>query len=226
MLARSRAVLASTRPDAVIHEMTDLTGASDLRHFDRVFATSNQLRTKGTDILLTAARETGVRRFVAQSYCGWPYARVGGAIKTEADALDPDPPAELPHNVECDPISRTNRHRFGAARRYCIALRLVLWTRHRDAGKRRAGAATQPTDPADRRRFRLVVVRACRRCRRGDSQGNRTRQGPGASTISQTMTLPRSGIGFRRLPTSSVRSGRIICRHGLPAWSPATTWFR
>jgi nucleoside-diphosphate-sugar epimerase len=90
-----RAVLASTRPDAVIHEMTDLTGASDLRHFDRVFATSNQLRTKGTDILLTAARETGVRRLVAQSYCGWPYARVGGAIKTEADALDPDPPAEL-----------------------------------------------------------------------------------------------------------------------------------
>lgn len=94
-----RAVLASTRPDAVIHEMTDLTGASDLRHFDRVFATSNQLRTKGTDILLTAARETGVRRLVAQSYCGWPYARVGGAIKTEADALDPDPPAELRTNT-------------------------------------------------------------------------------------------------------------------------------
>ncbi|MGH6704268.1 MAG: NAD-dependent epimerase/dehydratase family protein [Bradyrhizobium sp.] len=87
--------LAATRPDAVIHEMTDLTGASDLRHFDRVFATSNQLRTKGTDILLTAAREAGVRRFVAQSYCGWPYARVGGAIKTEADALDPEPPSEL-----------------------------------------------------------------------------------------------------------------------------------
>ena len=60
-----------------------------------MFATSNQLRTKGTDILLTAARETGVKRFIAQSYCGWPYARVGGAIKTEADALDPDPPAEL-----------------------------------------------------------------------------------------------------------------------------------
>ena len=90
-----KAALASTRPDAVVHEMTDLAGASVLRHFDRVFATSNQLRTKGTDILLTAARETGVRRFVAQSYCGWPYARVGGAIKTEADALDPDPPLEL-----------------------------------------------------------------------------------------------------------------------------------
>lgn len=92
--AAIRAALASIRPDAVVHEMTDLSGATDLRHFDRVFASSNALRTKGTDILLTAARETGVKRLVAQSYCGWPYARVGGAVKTEADALDPDPPAE------------------------------------------------------------------------------------------------------------------------------------
>ena len=49
----------------------------------------------GTDHLLTAARDVGVKRFVAQSYCGWPYARMGGSVKTEADALDPDPPAEF-----------------------------------------------------------------------------------------------------------------------------------
>ncbi len=94
------AVLGSTRPDAVIHEMTNLAGATDLRNFDRTFAGSNQLRTRGTDILLAAARESGVRRFVAQSYCGWPYARIGEAIKTEADALDPDPPAELRATLE------------------------------------------------------------------------------------------------------------------------------
>ena len=94
------AVMGSTRPDAVIHEMTNLAGATDLRNFDRTFAGSNELRTKGTDILLAAARESGVKRFVAQSYCGWPYARVGGAIKTEADALDPDPPAELRATLE------------------------------------------------------------------------------------------------------------------------------
>jgi len=87
--------LRSTRPDAIIHQMTDLTGASDLRRFERAFAGSNRLRTEGVDILLKAAREVGVKRFVAQSFCGWPYAREGGAIKTEADALDPDPPAEL-----------------------------------------------------------------------------------------------------------------------------------
>ena len=87
------AVMGSTRPDAVIHEMTNLAGATDLRNFDRTFAGSNQLRTRGTDILLAAARESGVTRFIAQSYCGWPYARIGDAIKTEADPLDPDPPA-------------------------------------------------------------------------------------------------------------------------------------
>jgi nucleoside-diphosphate-sugar epimerase len=92
--AAIRAKLALIRPDAVVHEMTDLSGATDLRHFDRVFARSNELRTKGTDILLTAAREAGVKRLVAQSYCGWPYARDGGAIKTEVDTLDPDPPAK------------------------------------------------------------------------------------------------------------------------------------
>ncbi|CAM5372480.1 Aurachin B dehydrogenase [Afipia felis] len=90
-----RAALASSRPDAVIHEMTDLSGTTDLRHFSKVFAKSNQLRTKGTDILLAAARESGVKRIVAQSFCGWPFARTGGAIKTESDALDPEPPAEL-----------------------------------------------------------------------------------------------------------------------------------
>jgi nucleoside-diphosphate-sugar epimerase len=50
--------------------------------------------------LLAAAREAGVRRFIAQSFCGWPYARNGVAIKTEADELDPDPPEELRPTLE------------------------------------------------------------------------------------------------------------------------------
>ncbi|MET0675501.1 MAG: NAD-dependent epimerase/dehydratase family protein [Bradyrhizobium sp.] len=93
--AAIQAAVASATPDVVIHQMTDLAGASDLRHFDRTFAASNRLRTEGLDLLLAAAREAGARRFIAQSYCGWPYARTGGAVKTEADALDPDPPAEM-----------------------------------------------------------------------------------------------------------------------------------
>jgi nucleoside-diphosphate-sugar epimerase len=79
------------RPEVVIHEMTALAGKMDLRHFDRWFATTNELRTKGTDILLRAARQAGARRLIAQSYSGWPAIREGGAVKAEEDPLDPDP---------------------------------------------------------------------------------------------------------------------------------------
>jgi 2-alkyl-3-oxoalkanoate reductase len=115
------AVMGSTRPDAVIHEMTELAGATDLRNFDRTFARSNQLRTRGTDILLAAAQENGVRRFVAQSYCGWPYARIGEAIKTEADPLDPDPPVELRATLEA--IRYVERAVTGSANPEGIVLR-------------------------------------------------------------------------------------------------------
>jgi len=80
--------------------MTDLAGVTDLRHFDRAFANSNRLRTRGTDLLLTAAREAGVQRFIAQSFCGWAFARTGSSIKAETDELDPDPPQELRRTLE------------------------------------------------------------------------------------------------------------------------------
>ena len=97
--AIGRAVQAA-KADAIVHEMTDLKGVSDLRHFDRVFAVSNRLRTEGTDHLLAAARQTGVKRLVAQSFCGWPFARVGGAIKLEDDPLDPEPPRQLRRTLD------------------------------------------------------------------------------------------------------------------------------
>jgi len=80
------------QPEVIVHEMTALTGVTDLRRFDRSFAFTNRLRTEGTDNLIAAAMATGVGRVVAQSYCGWPYARTGGPIKQESDPLDPSPP--------------------------------------------------------------------------------------------------------------------------------------
>jgi nucleoside-diphosphate-sugar epimerase len=85
------AAVTAARPDAVIHELTALAGTSSLRNFDRSFALTNRLRTEGTDHLLAGARAAGARRFVAQSYAGWPYARTGGPVKTEDDPLDPTP---------------------------------------------------------------------------------------------------------------------------------------
>lgn len=115
------AMLQSVKPDAVIHEMTSLANTTDLRNFDRTFAGSNRLRTEGTDILLAAAREAGVKRFIAQSYCGWPYARTGDAIKTEADALDPDPPAQLRATLQA--IQHVEKTVTGSIRPEGIVLR-------------------------------------------------------------------------------------------------------
>jgi nucleoside-diphosphate-sugar epimerase len=86
-----REAVAAARPEAIAHEATALARMTDFKHFDRSFAPTNRLRTEGTDALLAAAREVGVRRFVAQSYAGWPYARNDGAVKTEEDPLDPTP---------------------------------------------------------------------------------------------------------------------------------------
>ena len=49
-----------------------------MRHVDKVFAMTNRLRTEGTDHLLAAGQAVGVRRVVAQSYAGWPFARTAG----------------------------------------------------------------------------------------------------------------------------------------------------
>src|SRR4051794_30020203 len=44
--------VAAAEPDAVIHQMTELSGKLSLRRFDHTFAVTNQLRTTGTDNLL------------------------------------------------------------------------------------------------------------------------------------------------------------------------------
>jgi nucleoside-diphosphate-sugar epimerase len=94
------AAIGAARPDAIVHELTELKGMSDLRKFDRAFATSNRLRTAGTDYLLAAARDCSVKRLIAQSFCGWPYARTGGYVKTEEDPLDPNPPEEMRRTLD------------------------------------------------------------------------------------------------------------------------------
>ena len=87
--------VAAAQPDAIVSQMTALSGLSDLRRFERAFALTNRLRTEGTEHLLDAARATGVERVIVQSYAGWPYARTGGPAKAEGDPLDPHPPKQM-----------------------------------------------------------------------------------------------------------------------------------
>jgi nucleoside-diphosphate-sugar epimerase len=87
-------VVDGAQPDVIVHELTAIT-SMNTRRFDRDFALTNRLRTEGTDNLLAAGRAVGVERFAAQSFSGWPYARTGGAIKSEEDPLDPAPAREM-----------------------------------------------------------------------------------------------------------------------------------
>lgn len=82
--------VCDAKPNVVVHEMTAIT-SNDFRHFDRMFAATNRLRTEGTDNLLNAARAAGVRRVVAQSFCGWTSPATGTRLATETDPLDSSP---------------------------------------------------------------------------------------------------------------------------------------
>ena len=86
------AVVAQARPDAIIYQATALTGRGFSRNMDRGFAATNELRTRGTDILLAVAREKGVPRFIGQSFAPFRYAHTGGPVKDENDPLVADPP--------------------------------------------------------------------------------------------------------------------------------------
>jgi nucleoside-diphosphate-sugar epimerase len=88
------AAVCEARPDVIVHQLTAI-GSVGMRSFDRDFATTNRLRTEGTDHLLSAGRAAGVPRFVAQSYTSWPYARTGGSVKHEEDPLDPRPARQM-----------------------------------------------------------------------------------------------------------------------------------
>jgi nucleoside-diphosphate-sugar epimerase len=87
--------VAAAAPEIVVHQLTAIQGAVNPRRLDRDFLETNKLRTEGTDHLLQAARTAGARRFVAQSFAPWVYARIGGPIKTEDDPIETDPPASV-----------------------------------------------------------------------------------------------------------------------------------
>jgi 2-alkyl-3-oxoalkanoate reductase len=89
--------VASAEPEAIVHELTALSGPMsmrDARHPERFKGAimTNRLRTQGTDHLLAAGRAVGARRFVAQSFGAFRFARTGAPVQSEDDPLDPDAP--------------------------------------------------------------------------------------------------------------------------------------
>ena len=103
------AVLAAA-PEVILHEMTALAELKSLRNPDKLFAVTNELRAKGTDNLLAAAKQAGTRRVIAQGYAGAGPDKRSGGLKTEEDLSDWRPirsfvqaPAAIRHVEEAVP---------------------------------------------------------------------------------------------------------------------------
>jgi 2-alkyl-3-oxoalkanoate reductase len=97
--------MASAEPEVIVHELTALSGKMsirDARHPERFRGAimTNRLRTEATDHLLAAGGAVGARRFVAQSFGAFRFARAGGPVLTEDDPLDLDPSGVLQPGLE------------------------------------------------------------------------------------------------------------------------------
>jgi nucleoside-diphosphate-sugar epimerase len=88
--------VASADPEVIVHQLTAFSAPMSLRdarrpHHSAAATMTDRLRTEATDHLSAAGRAVGARRFVAQSFGAFRFARTGGSVQTEADPLDPDP---------------------------------------------------------------------------------------------------------------------------------------
>lgn len=117
-----RKAVLEYEPEAIVHQATALANAKFGRNLDKTLARTNALRTTGTDALLAAAREAGVRRFVAQSGAAYGrYARQGGPIKTEDDPLEQTPPANMQRTIAAlNHLDRVVTQFGGIALRYGV----------------------------------------------------------------------------------------------------------
>jgi nucleoside-diphosphate-sugar epimerase len=97
--AAVQAALAAARPDAVIHQLTDLPPALDPALMPDAVLRNARLREIGTRHLADGARVVGIRRFIAQSIA---FAYAPGPQPYAEDApldFDPAQPRPSPRGV-------------------------------------------------------------------------------------------------------------------------------
>ena len=81
------AAVAAARPDAIIHQLTDLAFAPGTPQYQEGLARNARIRVEGTANLVAAAKAAGVTRMIAQSVA-WLY-KPGPRARTESDLLAP-----------------------------------------------------------------------------------------------------------------------------------------
>lgn len=92
------AALGAARPEVVVHQLTDLPSALDLRRLGEAYAGNDRVRREATPYLIEAARAAGARRLVAQSIA-FLYAPEGGPVKSETDPAYRDAPDPLDKSI-------------------------------------------------------------------------------------------------------------------------------
>src|SRR4029450_7726521 len=177
-----RKTVLEHEPEAIVHQATALANVKFSRNLDKTLAKTNELRTIGTDALLAAAHEAGVRRFVAQSAAAYGrYARQGGPIKTEDDPVEQNLP--------------THTHQTAAALDH---LERVV-TEVGGIAVRSGGAAAGPSPPPP------STARPSR-CANGSFRSSETAAGSGPGFASRTpprQPCSRSSTRGRPSTTSS-----------------------
>jgi nucleoside-diphosphate-sugar epimerase len=81
-----RAAVIDSRPDVVIHQLTDLPSAPGTAGYENALRRNARLRIEGTRNLMAAAQAAGVKRVIAQSIA-FVYAP-GKGPRREVDPLD------------------------------------------------------------------------------------------------------------------------------------------
>lgn len=90
--ARVSRAVAHGRPDVVVNMVTDLNRPQSFRTLDASLASTNRLRREGTDSLLAACEEHGVRRYVGQGFAGWFTQPGAGGLTDEQSGFLTSPP--------------------------------------------------------------------------------------------------------------------------------------
>ena len=216
------ALVHEVRPDAIVHQATALRRlTNNMRRFDRLFTLTNQLRTTGTANLIDASRDVGWPRLVVQSFCGWPWATVGGPVKSEDAPLESDPPKAFR-------VDAAGHRRPGAAGAERPPERggAALWRALRSGQLADPGAAdrrgAQGLVPADRLRRGYLVLRAQRGC----GVGHRCRADPRLRRLQHRRRRSRPGV--RVAARDGAAGGRTAAAAGpglgRAGWSAGTVW--
>jgi nucleoside-diphosphate-sugar epimerase len=114
-----RAAVASSRPDAVVNQLTALPKRIDPRRIERDFELNDQLRGEGSAILAAAARDAGAGRLVAQSIAFMYEPGPPGTLHAEEDPLLQHPPASYARSADAiERLERTTLDHGGTVLRY------------------------------------------------------------------------------------------------------------